>query len=131
MIYVVVCLLLTRRFYHRVCQDSLETLINLPEVGQSFHTFSINHGSLYPISAPALEQQESIFKAGFPNRPTLKAVVMGMCMWMRKKIHTQWAFVEFQDSFLSHWPWLLHESEGEWGNFGRAIKAYYHDPEED
>ncbi|PIL26210.1 hypothetical protein GSI_11965 [Ganoderma sinense ZZ0214-1] len=108
-------------------QDSLATLQNLPELGGSLHTLSINHGNFYPNLAPSLEQLHTLFKDGLCTRSALKAVVLGGSMWTREDMYAAWSFVAFQNSYLTHWPWLLHSSEGEWGTLGDAVKAYYHE----
>ncbi len=47
-------------------------------------------------------------------------------MWSRTDVYAQWSLVhELSYPFRARrWAWLEYQSEGEWGAFGRAVKAY-------
>ncbi|KAI1782445.1 hypothetical protein LXA43DRAFT_905775 [Ganoderma leucocontextum] len=106
-------------------EDALGTLASGQEVGQSLHALIVNHASFYPNYGSVLQELESVFKGGFRDRPALREVVMGDSMWTREDEYTDWSFVEFPQSFLTHWPWLQYPSEGEWGTRGEAVNAFY------
>ncbi|KAI1789224.1 hypothetical protein LXA43DRAFT_893230 [Ganoderma leucocontextum] len=94
--------------------NALRVLTDLPDLGRSLRTLSINHASTYPNFKPVLKDFGSFFADGYSKRPALRQVVMGATMWMRATICNQWSFVEFERSYeLKGWAWLEHRNEGD------------------
>nr|VWO98311.1 N/A [Ganoderma boninense] len=109
----------------RLLKDALRVLTELPVLGQSLRALSINHGSYFANYGVVLEDQRSIFAEGISMRPALREVVMGSSMWSRQTVFHAWSFSEFEDSFMGHWAWLEHRSEGQWAMSRDAVRAYH------